>query len=392
MLQRTCRLQALSHPGIVRIFEVDEERGDLLLITEWLSGVSLQQLIEQGGARLTLSSSQMIIQAVANALVYAHSKNVFHGDVRAGNVFITDAGEVRLRGFEISAQDVAANPKGDRLAFSWFAYELLSGLEGRRERTHRPPGVTREQWRAMRDTMTGRDKDQPGNVLDVFAGSDTAASRVFLLHENAQKSPGRLGSSAWMTLGFVAILAVVGYFIFTRPEPEYPQGAAISPAVSAPGPSSVTPTAAEETSPREIAPASVPPEPALPVPAPPVPAPPVPAPKYSRALIDLPSETKSVAGDQPVAKIWVRRRGGLRGEVTFLWWTESGSAKVDRDFRQISQRTAIINDGANGVELLVPLVEDPSRNQPRTFYVKIDGPGSNATLGDLTLMQVTIVP
>jgi hypothetical protein len=101
---------------------------------------------------------------------------------------------------------------------------------------------------------------------------------------------------------------------------------------------------------------------------------------------------QAVAGDEPVAKILVRRRGGLSGEVSFLWWTESGSARVDRDFRAITPRMAVIDDGAKGVELLVPLIADASRQKPRTFYVKIDEPGSGATLGDQTLMQVSIVP
>jgi hypothetical protein len=116
------------------------------------------------------------------------------------------------------------------------------------------------------------------------------------------------------------------------------------------------------------------------------------APRPSRALIDLPDATATVAGDQPVAKIWVRRRGGLTGEVSFLWWTESGSARVDQDFRAITPRMATIDSGASGVELLVPVVANPSRQRPRTFYVKIDEPGSGATLGDQTLMQVSIVP
>jgi hypothetical protein len=99
-----------------------------------------------------------------------------------------------------------------------------------------------------------------------------------------------------------------------------------------------------------------------------------------------------VAGDQPVARIWVRRQGELRGAVTFLWWTESGSARADQDFREISPRTARIADGAKGVELLVPLVPDASRQETRTFYVKIDQVSRGATLGTRTLVQVSIVP
>ena len=53
---------------------------------------------------------------------------------------------------------------------------------------------------------------------------------------------------------------------------------------------------------------------------------------------------------------------------------------------------AEIPDGAHGVALMVPLVSDRSRAEPRTFYVKIDETGTDATLGERTLVQVTILP
>jgi hypothetical protein len=221
-------------------------------------------------------------------------------------------------------------------------------------------------------------------VLTAFGGSDTAIGRVVLLQEDARPAPARLGFNEWMASGIVAaILVAAAYFILNRAESDYPQATADPSAVSAPTPEGATPTAADAAPAPDAAPAVI---------ATPVAAPTGPAPGPQRALIELPSETQAVVWDQPVAKIWVRRRGGLRGEVTFVWWTESGSAKVDRDFRAISPRTATIDDGAKGVELLVPLLVDPSRQQPRTFYVKIDGPGSGATLGERTLMQVSIVP
>ena len=95
---------------------------------------------------------------------------------------------------------------------------------------------------------------------------------------------------------------------------------------------------------------------------------------------------------EPVARIWVMRRGTPSREVTFRWWTETGTAQVDRDFRAIEPRVGVIPEGSRGVELLVPLMPDPTRREPRTFYVKIDEPGPGADLGTRTLMQVAIVP
>lgn len=264
-------------------------------------------------------------------------------------------------------------------------------------RLHVPPGITREQWRLLRDTMTGRERKGKGNVLAAFAGDEhIAAGRVALLRANVQAPARRMGFREWIATGIVAaILVVAGYFVVTEGESPLPRATAGSHATSAPVPDAATPVpSADVVVPRDVVAAAAPP----PVIAPPVAARPVtppsavPAPVYSRALIELPSDTATVEADQPVARIWVRRRGRLSGEVSFLWWTETGSAQVDRDFRRITPRTAVIDSGASGVELLVPLVVDPSRQQPRTFYVKIDEPGSGSTLGERTLMQVSIVP
>jgi serine/threonine protein kinase len=383
LLQRICNLQSLAHPNIERIYDVDEDRGGLVVIMESLRGVSLSQLVEQGG-RLTLAGAQAIIHSVASALTYAHLHNVFHGDVRAEHVFITDIGEVRLRGFERNARDLPPSAKGDRLAFSWLVYELLAGLRKSRQAPHdraharRPPGVTRDQWRVLRRTMTGKEATGP-NVLTAFAGSASLMGPILFQDSTPRRS--RFGVSEWTATAVVAaILVVAGYFVITRGVLNVPQAAAPI-AQKAPEPPAVTPVAE-----KVITPPLAPKTESTAAPEAP------PAPRYSRALIDLPSEITSVPGDQPVARIWVRRRESLKGEVSFTWWTESGTAKIDQDFRRVSPRPAIIDDGADGVELLVPLVENPSRDKPRAFYVKIDEPGSNARLGDLTLMQVLIVP
>ena len=54
LLQRICNIQSLAHPNIERIYDVDEDGGALIVIMESLRGVSLAQLVEQGGGRLTL--------------------------------------------------------------------------------------------------------------------------------------------------------------------------------------------------------------------------------------------------------------------------------------------------------------------------------------------------
>jgi Calx-beta domain len=91
-----------------------------------------------------------------------------------------------------------------------------------------------------------------------------------------------------------------------------------------------------------------------------------------------------------MARITVRRSRTMRDEVSFKWWTESGTAKPGQDFVPVKTRVEYIENGKNSTDLVVPLVRDPARRTARNFYVVIDEASDNAALGPRTLTMVTI--
>ena len=395
LLQRLFRLQSLSHPNILRMFDIDRDHGELFVTTEWLSGMSLQQLIaSHGGARLNTANALTILRSVASALAYAHSRDVLHGDVNAANVLVTEAGEIRLRDFELRARDATSSPVADRLAFAWLAYELLSGLHmlefgnlrrARSSELRKPSGLDNAHWQVLRDTLIGR--EGAGNILAVFAGDNLADARFAPLSAFAY-SPARRSPLGRMALGAAAAVVAIGAWVFVDMRPDMVSAA--SPAATAGAAPAATPVV---TPPPPATGGAVERRASAPPAAPVVDsAPGALAESHARARLDLPSTTVEVAGNQPFATIWVRRRDNLQGTVSFRWWTETGSAVLNRDFLRIEPRTEVIPAGDRGIELRVPLLTDPTRIQPRTFYVKIDAPGAGATLGASTLTQVTIVP
>jgi hypothetical protein len=364
-LHRIGTLQSLAHPSISRLFDVEEEGDALLLVMELLNGPSLHDLharAAEGEAHVSLAQSAL--RATASALAYSHSQNVAHGSVGARNIVLTQAGQFRLQGFELQGA-YPADAAADRRDFARLAYQVLAGAEAVDPEMERlplrtPHGITREQWRAMRRALRGKEGDH-----DLFAA----------FADDAPDSSSRGWGAAAMVIAVLG-LGIGGYrYADARwtSSSEAPPSTALQPVTAAP-----------------------PPEPAVPPPdisfAPEADTTPVVSPPPARPRIDLPVRLASVDGSAPVARIWVRRRDNLSGAVSFKWWTESGTAEVDRDFRRILPRIETIPSGANGVELLVPLVPDPARLQPRTFWVKIDEPSRGVRLGESTLMQVTIVP
>ena len=86
------------------------------------------------------------------------------------------------------------------------------------------------------------------------------------------------------------------------------------------------------------------------------------------------------------------RSGNLHGDASFSWWTESGTAKPGQDFEPIAAHEEHIGEGKSAVSLLIPVVADPTRQQPKSFYVVISDPSEVASLGHRKVTMVTISP
>jgi len=105
----------------------------------------------------------------------------------------------------------------------------------------------------------------------------------------------------------------------------------------------------------------------------------------------LTSDTVDVPAAESLALLSVHRKGSLRGETSFTWWTESGTAKPKIDFLPVVPQLAYIGDGKSAVSLSIPLSKAP-RTQSKSFYVVIDQAEGGASLGARTLTMVTLLP
>jgi hypothetical protein len=103
------------------------------------------------------------------------------------------------------------------------------------------------------------------------------------------------------------------------------------------------------------------------------------------------SDTVEVPAAESLALFSVHRKGSLRGETSFTWWTESGTAKPGIDFSPMVPQLGHIGDGKSSVSLSIPLSKS-RRTQSKSFYVVIDQAEGGAALGARTLTMVTLLP
>ena len=89
----------LDHPNIVRVLDLDEDQGQVFIAMEYVQGRDLRQMIK--GQLLPLEQVVAIIRQVAEALDYAHSRDLVHRDVTPGNILVREDGAVKLADFGI---------------------------------------------------------------------------------------------------------------------------------------------------------------------------------------------------------------------------------------------------------------------------------------------------
>ncbi len=142
---------ALSHPGIVVVFDVGQE-GDLAFIAmELVEGQSLQQLLA-ARHRLEPAHAVDILRQAGGALDYAHRNAIVHRDIKPANIMLHHTGVVKIADFGIakiatplhrtasgitlgtptymSPEQIGMRPvdaRSDQFSLGVVAYEMLVG-------------------------------------------------------------------------------------------------------------------------------------------------------------------------------------------------------------------------------------------------------------------------
>lgn len=85
----------LSHPNVVTAYDAREVDGTAVLVTEFVAGLDLGQLLQRTGA-LKIADACEIARRTAVALSYTNSRGFVHRDIKPSNIILSDEGEVKL--------------------------------------------------------------------------------------------------------------------------------------------------------------------------------------------------------------------------------------------------------------------------------------------------------
>jgi serine/threonine-protein kinase len=142
----------LSHPNIVTIFDVGEDRGFSYIAMEYVEGEALSRYIVRDHLLPVQEVVEIIAQA-AEALDFAHQREVIHRDIKPANIMRTSEGQIKVMDFGIAkipsstltqAGSVLGTPsymspeqirgedldgRSDLFSLGCVLYELLTGVK-----------------------------------------------------------------------------------------------------------------------------------------------------------------------------------------------------------------------------------------------------------------------
>ena len=101
-LRREAKLVAkLQHPAIVAGYDAGETDEEYFLVSEYVEGIKLSQLIELEGA-LGEEEVLKIALKVARALEYTEEQGIVHRDIEPENILVTKSGGAKIANFVLA--------------------------------------------------------------------------------------------------------------------------------------------------------------------------------------------------------------------------------------------------------------------------------------------------
>ncbi|REK18834.1 MAG: serine/threonine protein kinase [Planctomycetota bacterium] len=86
---------ALTHPNIIRAFDVDQHESYHYLVMEYVDGTDLQAVVSRSGPMPFETAANYTRQA-AEGLAYAHRMGLIHRDIKPANLLVDKEGTVKI--------------------------------------------------------------------------------------------------------------------------------------------------------------------------------------------------------------------------------------------------------------------------------------------------------
>ncbi|MGN1135636.1 MAG: Stk1 family PASTA domain-containing Ser/Thr kinase [Oscillospiraceae bacterium] len=94
-------IAVLSHPNIVKVFDVGFSDKLQFIVMEYIDGITLKEFMEQQGVLKWKDTVHFIVQ-ILKALQHAHDRGIVHRDIKPQNIMLFPDGTIKVMDFGIA--------------------------------------------------------------------------------------------------------------------------------------------------------------------------------------------------------------------------------------------------------------------------------------------------
>jgi serine/threonine protein kinase len=128
-LREARMVMKLRHPNIVPIYEVDEDKGRIYMVMDFVEGQNLRDYV-RAHKKIPYLTALKIIRDVAAGLSYAASQSINHRDMKLSNVLLASTGQGKLVDFGLAtvSGDKDEDGKGGPRSIDYAGLERCTGV------------------------------------------------------------------------------------------------------------------------------------------------------------------------------------------------------------------------------------------------------------------------
>jgi serine/threonine-protein kinase len=270
-IQEAQAASALNHPNVCTVHDIQDRDGQIFIVMEYVDGQTLREKIRTASGLLSIQEVFLIASQIVNALADAHEKGIVHRDIKSENIMVTAKQQVKVMDFGLAKfkgalkltrtastvgtlaymspeqiQGEEADFRSDMFSFGVLLFELLTGklpFRGEHEaammysivneppepvskyRNDVPPEFVAVIQRLLAknpESRYARTEDLQHDLRESVHASGE------ITHDSGHRLPGKgsatisaptgatgkLFRKRYVLVGVVALLLVLGYFLF----------------------------------------------------------------------------------------------------------------------------------------------------------------------------------